>query len=77
MSTAFGPIVLICNVRSGRGGVGKALPDVTAELGINPAEALFIDDSPENIARAEIQGVRTIVFKNERQFFRKLKELLG
>ena len=32
MSTAFGPIVLICNARSGRGGVGKALPDVTAEL---------------------------------------------
>jgi YegS/Rv2252/BmrU family lipid kinase len=32
VSTAFGPIVLICNARSGRGGVGKALPDVTAEL---------------------------------------------
>jgi YegS/Rv2252/BmrU family lipid kinase len=32
MSSAFGTAVLICNVRSGRGGVGKALPEVEAAL---------------------------------------------
>lgn len=32
MSSRFGTPVLICNVRSGRGGVGRALPEVTAEL---------------------------------------------
>lgn len=32
MSSSFGPMTLICNVRSGRGGVAKALPEVTREL---------------------------------------------
>lgn len=32
MSSPFGPMVLICNSRSGRGGVAKALPEVIAEL---------------------------------------------
>jgi diacylglycerol kinase (ATP) len=32
VSSVFGPMVLICNVRSGRGGVGKALPAIAAEL---------------------------------------------
>ena len=32
MSSPFGPMVLICNSRSGRGGVAKALPEVRAEL---------------------------------------------
>lgn len=32
MTSPFGPAVLICNVRSGKGGVGKALPDVEAAL---------------------------------------------
>ena len=32
MSSPFGPLALICNVRAGRGGVGKALPEVESEL---------------------------------------------
>lgn len=32
MTSPFGPMVLICNSRSGRGGVGRALPDVRAHL---------------------------------------------
>ena len=32
MTSPFGPMVLICNSRSGRGGVAKALPEVEAEL---------------------------------------------
>ncbi len=32
MSSPFGPLALICNVRAGRGGVGKTLPDVESEL---------------------------------------------
>ena len=32
MSTTYGPIVLICNVRSGKGGVLKALPDIVTAL---------------------------------------------
>ncbi len=32
MSSPFGPLALICNVRAGRGGVGKTLPDVETEL---------------------------------------------
>ena len=32
MSSPFGPLALICNVRAGRGGVGKTLPEVEDEL---------------------------------------------
>lgn len=32
MSSRFGPMALICNARSGRGGVAKALPEVEREL---------------------------------------------
>ncbi len=32
MTSPFGPMVLICNARSGRGGVAKALPEVEAQL---------------------------------------------
>lgn len=32
MTSAFGPIVLICNVRSGKGGVAKVLPEIVAAL---------------------------------------------
>ena len=32
MTSPFGRAVLVCNVRSGRGGVGKALPEVEAAL---------------------------------------------
>lgn len=32
MTSAYGPIVLICNVRSGKGGVAKVLPEVVAAL---------------------------------------------
>ncbi len=32
MTSPFGPMTLICNDRSGRGGVGKALPEVRAHL---------------------------------------------
>ena len=32
MTSAYGPAVLICNVRSGKGGVAKVLPDVVAAL---------------------------------------------
>ena len=32
MTSEYGPIVLICNVRSGKGGVAKVLPEVVAAL---------------------------------------------
>ena len=32
MTSPFGPLVLICNSRSGRGGVGKSLPEVRSHL---------------------------------------------
>lgn len=32
MTSTYGPIVLICNVRSGKGGVAKVLPEIVAAL---------------------------------------------
>jgi 2-haloacid dehalogenase len=43
--------------------------------GINPAEALFIDDNLKNIGGATAVGLRTIAFSNGEQLAAELREL--
>jgi putative hydrolase of the HAD superfamily len=50
--------------------------DVCRELGIKPREALFVDDKPENIRRAQGEGINTIVFNDIGKFAGELKETL-
>jgi putative hydrolase of the HAD superfamily len=50
--------------------------DVCRELGIEPREALFVDDNPENVRRAQSEGMNTIVFNDIGKFAGELKEAL-
>ena len=58
-------------------GKGKRDPslfdDVARELGIEPGEALFVDDMLANVVRAESRGMRGIVFEDEERFLTELK----
>jgi len=44
------------------------------KIGVKPEEALFIDDKPENLDAAEKLGINTLIFKNNKQFFKELKK---
>ncbi|MFN2586595.1 MAG: diacylglycerol kinase family protein [Actinomycetota bacterium] len=66
MTSPFGPMTLVCNVRSGRGGVAKALPEVTSHLDGRGLEyKVRRTEGPGHatqIAREELEaGVRLVV----------------
>ena len=46
---------------------------VTADLGISPGEALFVDDSPDNVRRAESQGLSGIVHAEKQPFLEQIR----
>jgi putative hydrolase of the HAD superfamily len=50
--------------------------DVCGVLGVQPEEALFVDDNLENIERAASQGLRTIHFKGVSEFKREIKRFV-
>jgi putative hydrolase of the HAD superfamily len=50
--------------------------DVCIHLGVQPEEALFIDDNLENIERAASQGLRTIHFKDVSMFKKEIKRFV-
>jgi epoxide hydrolase-like predicted phosphatase len=62
--------------------VGLAKPDpriyqrVIADLDVVPAEAVFVDDFPENVAGASLQGLHAIHFNDSDQALRDLSHLL-
>ena len=68
-------------VNSAEEGVKKPharIYQVTLErLAIAPAEAVFIDDSQENVAAARALGIRTIHFCSTRQTIAELEALLA
>lgn len=43
-------------------------------LGKPAQDALFIDDSPGNVQRAESRGLHSIVYENKRSFFKQLEQ---
>ena len=63
-----------------RMGKGKRDPsifdDVARELGIGTGEALFVDDMPANVMRAESRGMRGIVFADEVRFLREMERII-
>ncbi len=46
---------------------------VIADLGITPGEALFVDDSPDNVRRAESQGLSGIVYTEKHPFLEQIR----
>ncbi|MFC1923045.1 HAD family hydrolase [Chloroflexota bacterium] len=62
--------------------IGLVKPDpriyqrVIADLDVVPAEAVFVDDFPENVAGASLQGLHAIHFNDSDQVLRDLSHLL-
>jgi epoxide hydrolase-like predicted phosphatase len=50
---------------------------ILEKLGVQPEEAVFVDDFLENIAAAQKLGLKTIHFKQSQQAQSELKALLG
>ncbi len=48
--------------------------DVAGQLGVKPREILFVDDTPENLERAQAQGWKTFRFTNVDDFRKAIKE---
>jgi len=46
--------------------------DIAEELHVTPAQILFIDDSSENIERAQKKGLQTILYKDQGVFMQEL-----
>jgi len=62
-------------------GKGKQDPslfrDVVADLKIQPAKVLFIDDNATNVSRAQAEGLRAIQYIDREDFNASLKAVLG
>lgn len=60
-------------------GKGKNDPEVfsevAAELGMKPAQLLFVDDNPGHIERARSRGLNAILFTDKNSFLAKISEL--
>lgn len=60
-------------------GLHKDQPDaylrVAKELGVEPEEAVFIDDAPKNIQAAESAGLKTITYCSNNQLFKEMVAL--
>lgn len=62
--------------------VGLVKPDpsiyqrIIVELDVMPAEAVFVDDFPENVEAARLQGLQAIQFNDPDQALRDLSQLL-
>lgn len=52
----------------------QAYAYVLRHMKVKPAEALMVDDRPENIIPAKALGMQGIVYKNSRQFAKELKK---
>ena len=52
----------------------RAFLVVLKDNNLNPEEALFIDDGQENLNVAKKLGMKTLIFKNNKQFFNGLKK---
>jgi putative hydrolase of the HAD superfamily len=48
--------------------------DVAEQLGVEPHEILFVDDTSENVERAQARGWKTLHFTNVEDFRKAIKE---
>jgi putative hydrolase of the HAD superfamily len=51
--------------------------DVCKDMGVAPAEALFVDDSEGHIGRAEETGLKTVYFTDVKKNIEEIKEILS
>ncbi|MBI5249045.1 MAG: HAD family phosphatase [Desulfomonile tiedjei] len=53
----------------------KIFSEVAAELGIEPAQLVFVDDNRGHVERARSQGLNAILFTDRESFLAQLREL--
>ena len=62
-------------------GKGKRDPsifdDVLSDLGFTPRQAIFVDDDPGNVERANSRGLTAVLFVNEDQCINDLEAAVG
>ncbi|MFA5778480.1 MAG: HAD family phosphatase [Candidatus Paceibacterota bacterium] len=55
----------------------KCFMSILEKLNIKPEESIFIDDKQENLDAAENLGMKSLIFKDNEQFFEDLKKLIS
>jgi putative hydrolase of the HAD superfamily len=62
-------------------GIGKKHPEifplVCKEMGIEPSEALFVDDNEGHIGRAKASGLNTVLFIDVDEGIREIEQLIN
>ena len=53
----------------------KSFELIFKRLDVNPKESLFLDDKQENLDEAKKLGMKTVLFKTNKQFFLDLEKL--
>jgi putative hydrolase of the HAD superfamily len=51
--------------------------EVVTELGLDPEQALFVDDNPGHVERARSRGLQAFLFTGERAALSRLEKILG
>src|SRR3989344_3544494 len=51
----------------------RAFEFIMNKLKVKPEESIFVDDKQKNLDAAEELGMKTVIFKNNAQFFRDLR----
>ncbi len=72
----FNKIIVSCDVKM-RKPNSEIYEFVIKKLRINPKETVFIDNQKWNLPPARKLGMKTILFKNNRQCFKELNKLLN
>ncbi len=51
--------------------------DIVQQLAIRPPQAVFIDDAPDNVARAQACGLRALLYRDRERLEMELGAILG
>jgi len=54
----------------------KCFMSILEKLKIKPEESIFVDDKQENLDAAENLGMKTLIFKDNKQFFEDVTKLI-
>ncbi len=71
----FNPIVVSCDVGIRKPNI-KIYKLILKKLKLNPKETIFIDNQEWNIKPAKKLEINTILFKNNKQCFKEIEELI-
>lgn len=71
----FNPVIISCDVKM-RKPNPKIYPLILKKMNLKPYQAVFIDNQDWNLKPAKKLGMKTILFKNNKQTIKELKKML-